>query len=98
MRYARSFGVGLALAAVILVAAAIVGHAEGIWMLEVWIAGFGLVLAGALALGINLGIPIAVRSLDDYGRPVHAPGAAARLALGSLGLYVGAMASALIAG
>jgi hypothetical protein len=98
MRYLRSFGVGLGLAAVILVAAAALASAEGIWVLDVWLAGFGLVLAAALALGINLGIPIAVRSIDDYGRPVDAPGAAARLALGSLGLYVGAMASALIAG
>lgn len=98
MRYARSFGTGLVIAAVILAVAAALGHAEGIWVLDVWLAGFGLVLAGALALGINLGIPIAVRSLDDYGRPVHAPGSAARLALGSLGLYAGAMVSALIAG
>jgi hypothetical protein len=98
VRYARSVSVGLALAAVILVVAAALGNAEGVWVLDVWLAGFGLVLAGALALGVNLGIPIAVRSLDEYGRPVHAPGAAARLALGSLGVYAGAMASALITG
>jgi hypothetical protein len=98
VRYARSFGVGFALAAVILVVAAISGAAEGVFMIDVSFAGIGLVLAGAIALGMNLGNPIAVRSLDDYGRPVDSPGAAARLALGSLGLYAGAFVSALIAG
>jgi hypothetical protein len=98
VKLSRSFVVGFALAMVILAGAAALGSAEGVWILDVWIAGFGLVLAAAIALGVNLGIPIAVRSLDDYGRPVHAPGAAARLAIGSLGVYAGAFVSALVAG
>jgi hypothetical protein len=98
VRYARSFGVGVALAAVLFAVASLFGVAEGVWMVDVWLAAIGLLLAGAIALGVNLDIPIAVRSLDDYGRPVHAPGAAARLALASLGLYVGAMVSALVTG
>ena len=98
MRYLRSAGVGFALAAVILIVAALLGAAEMAWVIDTWAAGFGLVLAGAVALALNLGMWIAIRSLDDYGRPVQSPGAAARLALGSLGLYAGGLVSALIAG
>ncbi len=89
---------GLALAAVIATVAAVLGEAEGVWTVDVSIAGIGLVIAGALALGVNLGNPIAVRSLDDYGHTADSSSAAARLAAGCVGIYVGAIATALIAG
>jgi hypothetical protein len=93
----RRFCGGLMLAAVI-AAAAILGDAEGVWTVDVYIAGIGLVIAGALALGVNLGNPIAVRSLDDYGHTADSSSAAARLAVGCAGLYVGAIVTALIVG
>lgn len=89
---------GLALAAVIATVAAVLGEAEGVWTVDVSIAGIGLVIAGALALGVNLGNPIAVRSLDDFGHTADSSSAAARLAAGCVGIYVGAIATALIAG
>lgn len=98
MRLLRWFCGGLTLAAAILTVAALVGAAEGAWLLDVYAAAIGLVIAGAIALGVNLGNPIAVRSLDGYGRTVDAPGAAARLAVGCAGLYVGAIVTALVAG
>lgn len=98
MRYVRSFGFGLVLAAVLFVVASLFGAAETVWVWDVSLAGLGLVIAGAVALGIPLGSPPSIRRLDEYGETPPAPGAAARLALGSLGLYAGAMVSALVAG
>jgi hypothetical protein len=94
----RWFCGGLVLAAVIATVAAVLGEAEVVWTVDGYIAGIGLVIAGALALGVNLGNPIAVRRLDDYGHTADSSGAAARLAVGCVGLYVGAMVTALIAG
>jgi hypothetical protein len=94
----RWFCGGLTLAAVIATVAAVLGEAEGVWTVDVSIAGIGLVIAGALALGVNLGNPIAVRSLDDFGHTADSSSAAARLAAGCAGIYVGAIVTALIAG
>lgn len=98
LRFARSFGAGLLVAALVRAVAALLGVADMAWLLLVFVAGCGLVVAALLALGVNLGMWTAIRSLDDYGRPVQSPGAAARLALGSLGVYVGALLSAAVTG
>lgn len=98
MRLLRWFCYGLVLAAIIATAASMLDDTEGVWTVDVYLAGIGLVIAGALALGVNLGNPIAVRSLDQYGRTADLSGVAARLAAGCVGLYVGAIVTALIAG
>lgn len=98
MRYVVSFTIGLGLAGAALAVAAAFGHAADVPIVDAFLAVIGLVIAGAMALGVNLGNWIAIRSLDDYGRTVAAPGAALRLALTSIGLFVGGMLTANIVG
>lgn len=96
MRYVVSFAVGLALAGAALAVAGAFDHAEDVPVVDAFLAAIGLVIAAAMALGVNLGNWIAIRSLDDYGQTVAAPGAALRLALTSIGLFVGGTLTAYI--
>ena len=60
-------------------------------------SALGLVLAFALATGLNLGMWIAIRSLDDYGHSLVAPGAALCVALCAIALFLSGLLTAAIA-
>jgi len=97
VKYATSFGAGVALAAVILAVAAASRHAEDAAVVDDMVAALGLVLAFALATGLNLGMWIAIRSLDDYGHSLVAPGAALCVALCAIALFLSGLLTAAIA-
>jgi hypothetical protein len=94
VRYLVSFAVGLVLALAVWAVSAAVGYPEYAGLADAIVGLLGLVIAFALATGLNLGMWLAIKDVDGDRVPADA-GAALCVAAFSVALLLSGLVTAL---